>query len=212
MGRFIDLTGQRFGRWTVLKCVGSTKQGTVWLCQCDCGTVREVTSKSLRGNVSNSCGCLHKEIVSSISRGNTTRQTHDMSRTRLYRIWVNMKYRCSPTCAERYYKLYYGRGIRVCAEWQDFETFAKWALNNGYSDELTIDRINNDGNYEPTNCRWVGMDVQANNTRNVKTITYKGKTLTLAQWERELNISSGYLSSRLRKGKKFEDIAKKKGL
>lgn len=131
----------------------------------------------------------------------------------MYRIWVNMKYRCSPTCAKGVYDLYYGRGIRVCAEWEhDFEAFAKWALSNGYTDSLSIDRIDNDGNYEPTNCRWASDEVQANNKRTSNFITYNGETLTEKQWAKKLNISYDTLRYRLPRGKSFNEIVKEMGL
>ena len=123
-----------------------------------------------------------------------------------------MNYRCSPTCAEHFYRLYYGRGIRVCDEWQDFEPFAKWALNNGYSDGLSIDRIDNNGNYEPANCRWADAEAQANNRRTSKFIAYNGENLTIAQWSRKLGIAYDTILYNLSKGKTLEDIAKEKGL
>lgn len=213
MGKFIDLTDQYFGRWHVLEFSHMKKTGAVWKCECECGTIKEVEGRSLRNGTSYSCGCFQKEVVAEISKGNEIRTTHDMSRTRLYKIWVNMKYRCSPTCAKHFYDLYYGRGIRVCAEWKnDFSVFAKWALSNGYSDELSIDRINNDGDYEPSNCRWVSDEVQANNKSTSKFITYNGETLTAKQWSKKLNITYDTIMYNLSRGRTLEDVVKKRDL
>lgn len=210
MGRFIDLTGQRFGRWTVLRYAGS-HNGAFWECRCDCGTVRVVRGCSLRYGESKSCGCSRAEAT---ARENTLRKTtHGMSRTRLYSIWANMKYRCSPSCSKHFYDLYYGRGIRVCPEWEnDFEAFYRWAMAHGYRDELSIDRIDNDGNYEPSNCRWVTEEVQANNRSTSKFITYNGETLTEKQWAKKLNISYDTIRYNLSKGKTLEDIINKRDL
>lgn len=128
--------------------------------------------------------------------------------SRIKTIWKNMRQRChNPNFI--YYHNYGGRGITVCDEWQDFHTFEQWAYANDYSDDLTIDRINTNGNYEPSNCRWTTMKVQTNNKRNNRLITYNGKTQTESQWADELGISFTVLRNRLHKGfpldKAFED-------
>lgn len=211
MGRFIDLTGQRFGRWTVLRYAGSHNGRAFWECRCDCGKIRDVRGSDLRNGRSTSCGCFRTEAT---ARENTIRKTtHGMSRTRLYNTWANMKYRCSPSCSKHFYDLYYGRGIRVCPEWEnDFEAFYRWAMAHGYRDELSIDRIDNDGNYEPSNCRWVTEEVQANNRSTSKFITYNGETLTEKQWAKKLNISYDTIRYNLSKGKTLEDIINKRDL
>ena len=119
--------------------------------------------------------------------------------SRLKIAWKNMRQRCyNPNFI--YYCNYGGRGITICDEWQDFYAFERWAYANGYSDELTIDRIDNNGNYEPSNCRWVTMKVQNNNKRSNRLITYNGKTQTESQWADELGISFAVLRNRLHKG------------
>lgn len=151
----VDLIGQRFGKLTVTKRIGPNKyRGILWRCQCDCGgTTRAVTGDLRRGKVK-SCGCSHYK----------DRQTLNGKPTRLYRIWKNMKKRCYNTRNHDF--LYYGvRGITVCEEWHEFAPFQQWALANGYTDELTLDRVNNDGNYEPGNCRWATRKEQAQHRR-----------------------------------------------
>lgn len=163
-----DLTGLRFGRLTVLKKIGVTNQGkrgsrSIWLCKCDCGKEKSVIRNSLVCGGTRSCGCLETE---------TKKQTHlkhGMSKSRLWRIWCGMRERCNnPNNND--YQYYGGQGISVCEEWANketgFETFCNWSLNNGYSDKLIIDRINTNGNYTPTNCRWATRKEQSRN-RNI---------------------------------------------
>lgn len=126
--------------------------------------------------------------------------THGMTKTRLYREWLSMKQRCNPENTN-YSRNYSRRGIVVCSEWsENFEAFRDWAMSNGYRDDLSLDRINVNGNYEPSNCRWASRSEQQNNKRNNRFITYNGKTQTPQQWSEEIGISKGTIRARLRSG------------
>lgn len=154
----------------------------MWACKCDCGNTCIVAGSSLRRGHTQSCGCYHRE------RAGAANVTHGMYSTRLYRIWQHMKARCGDLSG-KHYPNYGDRGIEVCTEWiNSFELFCEWALANGYSESLTIDRIDPNGNYEPSNCRWLTMKGQGNNKRNNVYVTINGKTQTMMQWSEELHI------------------------
>lgn len=120
-------------------------------------------------------------------------------KSRLYRIWILMRERCNNINTPPY-KDYGGRGIKVCDEWNDYENFYAWAMENNYSDDLTIDRIDTNGNYCPDNCRWATRKEQQNNRRNNRLIAFDGKTQTVAQWAEEYNIDNAVLFNRLNYG------------
>lgn len=195
MSRLIDLTGQRFGRLVAIKQVGKNKSGyQLWLCRCDCGGESVVNYHNLKNNHTKSCGCLRRERT---IEANTT---HGLRKTRLYRTWRHMRERCYYPKENRYAQ-YGGRGITVCDEWKnDFHAFYAWAMANGYNDGLSIDRIDVNGNYEPSNCRWATLEEQANNKRTSHLITIGGETLTLSEWLAKVNLTSRAFYNRVKKG------------
>lgn len=195
MGKFVDLTGQRFGRLTIIKRVYNSKDGRVqWLCRCDCGNKTIVKSISLQSGNTRSCGCLYKDSREYIKK------THGKKHFRLYQTWINMKQRCY-NINNTHYNDYGARGITICDGWKnDFMLFYTWAMENGYRDDLTIDRIDVNGNYEPKNCRWVTMKEQANNKRCSHYLEYDGERLTISEWAKKLNVPAYLLRGRLKLG------------
>lgn len=195
MGRTrIDLTGQRFAYLLVQEFAGSNKRNeSLWLCKCDCGNTKIVRGAKLKEGEVKSCGCMHYPIK------------HGMTDTRLYHIWRTMKARCTDPNSVKF--PYYGaRGIKVCDDWLDsFESFCSWSMANGYADKLSIDRIDNDGNYCPENCRWATREEQANNTRTNRFIDFNGEKHTIAEWSRINGISKAALYHRLERGWSVED-------
>lgn len=194
MGKFVDLTGRRFGRLTVTKRVAiDAKYRSRWECKCDCGNVKVVYAYNLANGHTASCGCLTRESLHAIA------STHCMSGSRLYRIWCNLKDRCQRENHDRYAD-YGGRGVSVCEEWQTFEPFYEWAMANGYRDDLSLDRRDNDGGYCPENCRWATKVEQANNTRANRMISCFGETHTLAEWGRICGIQADTIAYRIKLG------------
>ena len=190
----LDLAGKRYGYLTPIKIVGKdNRHNNLWECQCDCGNIVITTATQIKSKNTVSCGCFRKKIIDSIG---DISKTHGESKTRLYRIWYTMKRRCYDENFNRYND-YGGRGITVCDEWHKYENFAKWAKSNGYSDTLTIDRIDVNGDYCPENCRWSDYVTQSNNRRNNRFISRNGRTLTCAQWAKEIGMKASILYERL---------------
>lgn len=199
--RFHDLTGQKFGRLTVIEFVGKNQHNkAIHKCICDCGNITYVTTNQLVIGRTKSCGCLKIAINKEIHK------TNGLSYTRIRSKWDGMMRRCyNPKIAG--YQNYGGRGIKVCEEWHNLENFAKWSYENGFTEDcdLTIERIDNDGNYEPNNCRWATKEEQANNKRNNRFIEYNSERKTLAQWSKQYSIDRSKVSYRLNHGWNFEE-------
>ena len=194
-----DYIGKRYG---MLVIIGEGKQelGKRYKvkCQCDCGSIKDYSLLNLLNPKmpTRSCGCARD-----IHEGIKAR-----CKEKLYMTYSNMKQRCFNPNTPNYYN-YGGRGITICDEWIDsYEAFRNWALNNGYDEGLTLDRENNDGNYEPSNCRWVNMKVQSNNKRDNTRITYLGETHSVSEWSDITGIRASRISARYKKGMPLERV------
>lgn len=186
-----NLTNKYFGH---LKVLGFDHMGprgrSYWQCRCECGEVVVVRRDRLISGHTTSCGCYATDV-------NKERMTkHGLSTTRLYSIWRGMRQRCRDTKYERYG----GKGIQVCDEWDDFREFYNWAIHNGYEPNLSIDRIDNDGDYCPENCRWVDNIVQGNNKCTNRYIEYNGITHTVSEWSRIFGVHRESLNYRIKHG------------
>lgn len=182
MPKLIDMTGIRFGSWVVLD--NTRYGGRKVKCQCDCGNEGYVFVTNLNRGLSTSCGCV-------MSRA--------FANTKIYSVWSSMKSRChNPN--HHAYQHYGGRGITVCDDWNDVDSFGQWALANGYEEGLSLDRIDNSGNYEPSNCRWATDKEQHRNQRNNRVLDHNGESKPVSVWAEELGINNRTLLSRLRKG------------
>ena len=197
-----DLTGKRFGRLTVIGIdEGRQSRKTYWICQCDCGKISSHRADGLiRGSI-RSCGCLKNELSAERVAKN---HKHKQSGTRLYHIWQGMKKRCYTETSPNY-PTWGGRGIKMCDEWRDsFESFYEWAMENGYKDTLTIDRVDNDGDYTPENCRWATVREQSRNRRSNIPITIGNATKTMMEWCEIFNLDYKMVNARY---KRMEDGA-----
>ena len=194
---FKDLTNQKFGRLTAIKRVDDEKNGKVqWLCQCDCGRQCIVRAQDLTKRHTTSCGCYYKEVHTK----------HGKSKDRLYSIWNGMRHRVTDD-KHISYASYGGRGIKMCQEWfEDFEQFYVWAIESGYKEELTIDRIDVDGDYEPNNCRWVTTKEQSFNKRNTVTVHYNDKEYTVADISSLTGLKPPTIYQRIKRGWSAKEI------
>lgn len=197
--KYQDFTGMRFGSLVVIKRVYEyDKKGNKiakWECDCDCGGKAYVTTNNLKFGHSKTCGC-------------SFRTKNGMGKSRINKIYSGMIDRCYNEKVDCYDR-YGGRGIRVCDEWQGddgFFNFYDWAIENGYKDELTLDRIDVNGNYEPKNCKWSTQKEQANNKRNSLYIEIDGEKRTASQWEEITGVKAGTIYVRYRKGYREKDL------
>jgi hypothetical protein len=197
--KLIDLCGQRFGRLLVLARAPNRGRRVSWCCRCDCGKTITVTTLHLRGGDTQSCGCRAADVSRAniqIAHAANTAHGHCVGGyTPTYRSWANMRSRCENSGVKEYAD-YGGRGIRVCTRWQSFENFL---LDMGERPaDLTLDRVDNNGNYEPRNCRWATRRTQQNNRRRNSRLTFAGETLSLSEWSRRTSIPLSTLRGRLR--------------
>lgn len=171
MSDFIDIKGNKYNMLTALKWHRNENGVIMWHCKCDCGNETFVRASNLKSGAVKSCGCLRKP-----------KPKHGMSKSKLYHIWNGMKNRCYCKTVKSY-KDYGERGITVCDEWRNSaEKFIAWALESGYCDGLTIERIDNEKGYSPDNCKWISKSTQTKNRRNCRRFNYKGRTMILSEW------------------------------
>ena len=191
---FLDITGEKYGKLKVISYAGKTKSGnSKWLCFCDCGNPKVVEASKLMSGHTKSCGC------SKFAR-------EGLSRTRLYRVWKCMIARCDNYENDNYY--WYGlKGISVCESWRDFKAFYDWSLANGYQEDLTIDRIDSNGDYCPENCRWVSQKEQCNNVSSNHIIIFKNKRYSMAKFADLLGYNYWTVSNRIKLGWTPDEIA-----
>lgn len=190
----LNLTGERFGKLVAIKTIGKNKNGGyLWQCKCDCGNEIIANVGNLKNGHTKSCGCLRAD------RCKMKFTKHRLEHTRLYGIWYDMRLRCYDE-KNISYNRYGGRGVTICDEWKnDVKSFYDWSMANGYKDSLTIDRIDNDGNYCPENCRWVTVKEQASNRRSNILVTHNGKTQTMKEWAHEVGIPYKAVWARMQK-------------
>lgn len=183
----INMKGKKCGRLKVIKRVKNDKYGSAkWKCKCECGNVVNVLGQALRSGHTKSCGCLQKDKVAK------REYKHGYAGTKIYNVWYSMKARCTKK-KKQSYKNYGGRGIDYCEEWEDPENFINWALNNGYEEGLTLERIDVNGNYTPDNCTFVTRAEQNRNTTRNIIVNINNKKMTLAELARKLDLSRGTL-------------------
>ena len=209
--------GTRFSRLVVISAdkpkerivvrngVAHVEHMSTSLCQCDCGNKVVVLNNRLKFGNTMSCGCLQMETRAKVWR------THGGKGSRLYTIWRGMIGRCYYKSNPGYAR-YGGRGIEICNAWRsDFSAFREWAISHGYADDLTIDRIDNNGNYNPTNCRWATKEVQNGNRRMTKLISAFGKTLSISEWSRVTGISRRAITHRIKSGMPIKEVLSTNG-
>lgn len=202
--KFVDLTGQRYGNLLVVKRVENGAGGySRWLCKCDCGNYRILAQSQFKnkGTKFYCLRCIKPNRIKATIKGKVF-ACHGMYNSALHKKWADMKRRCTSPKTHGY-KNYGGRGITICDEWlgeYGFINFYNWAILNGFQEGLSLDRIDVNGNYEPSNCRWVTNDIQANNRRTNRFIEYNGDSHTISEWSKITGINKNTILTRLRLG------------
>lgn len=199
-----DLSGQRFERLTAIAAAQHTGRRGYWVCRCDCGNETIVRGDHLRTGRTRSCGCLHSELAKQrlLDRG-SIHVTHGASDTRAYQVWLGMRQRCNNPNS-RFFSYYGGRGIRVCERWTAFENFLADMGQPGPGE--TLDRVDNNGDYEPGNCRWASRREQQNNRRVNRLVTMKGEQHTIAEWARIVGIHYNTMAQRIDAGMSVDEV------
>lgn len=200
-----NLVGERFGRLTVIERVQNHikpngQPTTMWKCKCDCGNTTIVSTGNLKSGNTKSCGCLSIDLITDLGHKSAK---HGLTHTHIYRVWKLMRERCYNKKKDNY-KRYGGRGISVCDEWigeNGFINFYNWAINNGYDESLQIDRINNDGNYCPENCRWVTNKINMRNRRVNHFIDTPFGNITIAEFAERINGDYDLIYSQISSGR-----------
>ena len=201
------MEGKKFNRLTFIKKTNERRNGNIlWDCQCECGNITRIVKWDVTSGNTKSCGCFKDEMIAKTGKNNVT---HGMRYTKIYKIWEGMKRRCNSEKAERY-SSYGGKGITYIKEWEQFVPFHEWAINNGYEEGLSIDRIDVNGNYEPSNCQWIPLEQQAYNKTNSNVVEYKGKKITIGELAKLTNKPYHLLYQRIVKLEwTIEDAVKK---
>lgn len=200
-----NIIGKKFGRLTVLKFhhnSGKPRYENFFECKCECGNLKVCSMQNLISGNTQSCGCIKKEQTIQMFT------KHGKRHTRLYRIWLNMKNRCNNKKSKCFY-YYGGKGIKIYDEWlNDFMSFYNWSMSHGYRDDLTIDRIDNNKDYCPENCRWVTYLQQGRNTERNHLLTINGETRCICEWAEYVGICKDTIYNRMKKGLSGEDLIK----
>jgi hypothetical protein len=196
--RFEDLSGQRFGRLVAIRKYEVPSKNTRWVCICDCGKQTRSFKSALRSGASQSCGCLRLELSSKRGKGAKRHVTHGLSGTPEYGVWYTMRRRCDDPNVEKYPQ-YGGRGISVCDRWHKFENFIA-DMGRRPGPGFSIERRNNDGDYEPANCTWATMREQSYNKRNTRLLTYRGREINARQASEVAGVPKNNIFARLYRG------------
>lgn len=192
MKKTSERIGEKFGKLFVIGLVKNEKRrGYNFICECECGNVKIIRSDCVTSGNTVSCGCLKKEQ----DKKNLERTTHNESKTELHKKWSGMKARVFNENNHRFHR-YGGRGIKICKEWLEYENFRDWAKSNGYKDGLSIERVDNNGNYEPSNCKWIELVEQSKNRKNTKWVEFRNEKMCLKDFSKYTKVKYGTLAWR----------------
>lgn len=194
-----DITGNKYNRLKVVKFAFRKGTNVYWQCKCECGTIKNLPGSRIKNGDIKSCGCLRKEVTAKMAT------IHGKHGTPLYNTWKGMRGRCNSPNNGKYYA-YGERGISICSEWEDFVKFEEWARSNGYREGLTIERIDVNGNYEPSNCEWIPAREQQYNKRNTVIVEINGEKKHILEWARQYNIKKNTIYGRYHRGDRGKQL------